>query len=111
MFAPAQGQQSKTSTKVGWVQRRHAEETASGSEKLLEAECLSTEDAQPCSTSSLTEGSTPAFLARKGVLNARGQLMLKSLTYTDLEQWCISVGMLHPSSYALMTKYDDLTFH
>ncbi|CAL8466079.1 g5615 [Coccomyxa elongata] len=84
--------QSKPSTKVGWVQRRHAQEMASGSEKMLEAEYLSTEDAQPCSTSSLTKSSTPAFLARKGVLNARGQLMLKSLTYTDLEQWCISVG-------------------
>ncbi len=71
--------------------------------KLSETEGFSADDPQPCSTSTLTEGSTSAFLARKGVLNARGQLMLKSLTYAELEQWCISVGVLQPSSSDLMT--------
>lgn len=85
------------------VQRRHAQEIATASERTSEAEYLLAEDAQPCSTSSSTKGSTPAFLARKGVLNARGQLMLKSLTYADLEQWCISVGVSHPSISALLT--------
>lgn len=52
-------------------------------------------ESEACSSSVIASGSAPAFLDRKGVLNSRGQLMLKSLTYAELEQWCIFVGMQH----------------
>lgn len=100
ILAPTQGH-CKPSNKVGLVQRRHAQDMVKASEKSSEAERIFAGDAQPCSTSSLKKGTTAAFLAKKGVLNSRGQLMLKSLTYSDLEQWCISVGVLPPSSLPL----------
>ncbi|KAK9902027.1 hypothetical protein WJX75_001626 [Coccomyxa subellipsoidea] len=79
------------SAKAGALQRRHlalqAADTAHETVRGLES-CATREGEASCSTA----GSTPAFLARKGVLNTRGQIMLKSLTYAELEQWCISVG-------------------
>ena len=34
----------------------------------------------------------PAFLAGRNVLDSAGRLMLKNLTYEQLEAWCIHVG-------------------
>jgi hypothetical protein len=34
----------------------------------------------------------PAFLSRRGLLDARGALMLKNLTYAEVEDWCEHVG-------------------
>jgi hypothetical protein len=35
----------------------------------------------------------PAFLAGRDVLDSAGHLMLKSLTYEQLEAWCIHIGI------------------
>jgi hypothetical protein len=91
------------SAKAGALQRRHlalqAADTAHETVRGLES-CATREGEASCSTA----GSTPAFLARKGVLNTRGQIMLKSLTYAELEQWCISVGVLQHTPPTLLSK-------
>ena len=46
----------------------------------------------PCSTSSLCCDRLPAFLERRNVCTRSGLLMLKSLTYAELERWCIHIG-------------------
>lgn len=53
--------------------------------------------AEACSTSydSLHE-LTPDIFQRKGAFNSRGQLLLKNLTYTELEQWCLLEGTSSP---------------
>ena len=49
--------------------------------------------AENCSTSyDCVHGKTPAMLQRKGAFNSRGQLLLKNLTYEELEQWCLQEG-------------------
>jgi hypothetical protein len=64
-------------------------------------------------TSQGQRGSEPAFLIRRGMLNDRGQLALKSMTYEELEQWCISVGpplslLFNPELKAIITSYPYL---
>lgn len=51
-------------------------------------------DAQeaPCSTSGPDCGRMPAFLERRNLFTSSGLLMLKSLTYAELERWCIHIG-------------------
>ena len=34
----------------------------------------------------------PAFLSRRGVHDGRGALMLKNLTYEEMEDWCEHIG-------------------
>ena len=44
-----------------------------------------------CSTSNGLSDE-PDFLHRKGAFNSLGQLILKNLTYEELEQWCLCNG-------------------
>ncbi len=82
-------------TAPGVAQRRSRALRAADTvhEVLRGQESCTTLDPEQASASISTGGSTAAFLSRKGVLNAGGQIMLKSLTYGELEQWCMSVGM------------------
>lgn len=48
---------------------------------------------EPCSTSyGHLLNDVPDFLKRKGAFNSRGQLILKNLTYEELERWCLHEG-------------------
>ena len=47
--------------------------------------------ADNCSTSNGLND-VPDFLHRKGAFNSLGQLILKNLTYEELEHWCLSNG-------------------
>ena len=54
-----------------------------------------------CSTSyTHLQGEVPAFLQRKGAFTSRGQLILKNLTYEELEQWCLQEGTVGPLKLA-----------
>lgn len=57
-----------------------------------------------CSTSHThLQGDVPAFLQRKGAFNSRGQLILKNLTYVELEHWCLQEGTAGPLNLASST--------
>ena len=65
-----------------------AASTANGTDRTQNA--VHTEK---CSTSyDCLHESSPVFLQRKSAFNSRGQLLLKNLTYEELEQWCLQEG-------------------
>ena len=67
-----------------------AASTASSTDRTQTA--IQTEE---CSTSyDLSHSQCPDFLQRKGAFNSRGQLILKNLSYEELEQWCLQEGIL-----------------
>ena len=63
-----------------------------------------------CSTSSPACGSMPAFLERRNLFTSSGLLMLKSLTYAELERWCIHIGARCASSKDLHCYHGSATF-
>ena len=67
---------------------------------------------EQCSTSyNEAHGGSPEFLHRNGAFNSRGQLLLKNLTYEELEQWCLHEGTASPlicrGSFASMTCFSQ----